>query len=87
MRSNACAAPFGILDDYDNIIAENTSEAYAAEFAQWEELVSRRLFRAHGFGVDRIAASMHEYVETRRDGEVLTAAHRTVCVSMRRCSR
>ena len=44
---------------------------YSEEYRNWEELVARRLFSANGIHIDRIAASMHQFVENKRDPEVL----------------
>ena len=63
-------APFGLLDDFDAVLAIDVTKMYADEYRNWEELVARRLFSAHGIQVDRIAASMHQFVETMRDPEV-----------------
>ena len=63
-------APFGLLDDFDTVLATDVDKMYADEYRNWEELVARRLFSAHGIQVDRIAASMHQFVETLRDPEV-----------------
>ncbi len=63
-------APFGLLDDFDAVLAIDVTKMYADEYRNWEELAARRLFAAHGIQVDRIAASMHQFVEKMRDPEV-----------------
>ena len=63
-------APFGHISDYDHLISINPEETFLSEYHFWEELIARKCFKAHGFQVDRIAASMHHYVETAKNPKV-----------------
>jgi hypothetical protein len=68
---NSYLAPFGLLDGCNNAISEDIKDFYINEYRQWEELIARRLFQTHGFQIDRIAASMHAYVEKVHDPQVM----------------
>jgi hypothetical protein len=59
------------VHSYEELVTEDLMETYSSEYSQWEEVVARRLFSAHGVTADRIAASMHQYVEKARDTQAM----------------
>jgi hypothetical protein len=64
-------APIGIAEEAATILGDHSAEqAYTAEFQQFEDLVSKRIFSLRGYDDDRIIASMHEYVGENHDSEV-----------------
>ena len=48
-------------------------EDHTAAYRQWEDTIAVHLYALHGISADRVASSMHHYIETRRDPAVLQA--------------
>jgi len=49
------------------------AEEYTRIFRCWEEVVSRAVYARKGISDDKVAASMHQFLEVDKDHEVLTA--------------
>jgi len=49
------------------------AEEYTRIFRSWEEVVSRAVYARKGISDDKVAASMHQFLEVDKDHEVLTA--------------
>ena len=65
-------APFGITENSIHVVGseEKVIEMYSSVFQQYEDIVSKRLFKLKGYDDDRIIASMHKYVGETRDADV-----------------
>ena len=62
-----------------NVISpESALEEYTKLFRQWEEVISRSVYFAKDVPEDRVAASMHLFLEVQKDAEVLTAIREEV---------
>ena len=69
-------APFGLpsivagsngsLLDKDTII-----EDYTNIYRQWEDVLSRKIYAAKGIPDDRVAATIHRYLEVKKDMKVM----------------
>lgn len=66
-------APFGITESSLDVIGdeEKVIEMYSTVFQQYEDIVSKRLFKIKGYDDDRIIASMHKYVGEAHDVDVI----------------
>ena len=47
------------------------NEEYTLIYRHWEDLLSRRVYSGKGVSDDRVAASMHKFLEVQKDPEVL----------------
>ena len=57
-----------------NVIRPDSAlEEYTKVFRQWEEVISRSVYFAKGIPEDRMAASMHLFLEIKKDADVLKA--------------
>jgi hypothetical protein len=65
-------APFGLSSSAINVLGkDDATEVYSTIYRQWEDLLSRRIYAAKGIPDDRVAASMHQYVEVKKDVQVV----------------
>ena len=67
-------APFGFHDDVSTLYSTNeeSSELLSlkSSFQQWEEVISRHIFKSYNVNDDQIAASFHQYLEVEKDASV-----------------
>jgi tetratricopeptide (TPR) repeat protein len=52
---------------------ESASQEFTKLFRSWEEVVSRAVYARQGISDDRVAASMHLFLEVEKDKDVLNA--------------
>ena len=64
-------APFGLSQNVALLLGEQQAmQQYETVYRMWEDALSRKLYPKQGVPYDRMAASMHKYVEENRDHEV-----------------
>ena len=72
-------APFGLTDGIVDLLGGEFAEKEFTTYRKaWEELVSRRVYAWQGISDDRVAASMHHYLEVQKDvevGDAIAAVH------------
>ena len=71
-----CMCPFGYdgpaLRAATELLGEDGAvEEYSLLFREWEDLVSKRLFDLRGIGDDRVASSIHQFVDVDQDAEFI----------------
>lgn len=65
-------APFGVHDKFCDIVeSEEAVKIYSGIYQQLEDIVSKCLFKIHGYDDDQIVASMHHYVGSKQDNQVI----------------
>ena len=67
-------APFGLPSGAAEILEkENLLEEYTILYRSWEDLFSRKIYARRGIPDDRVAATIHRYLEVKKDQKVLSA--------------
>ena len=64
-------APFGLPKDLEGLSQENLIEEYTAIYRQWEDVLSRKIYTSKGIPDDRVAATIHRYLEVKKDMKVM----------------
>ena len=64
-------APFGLPKDLEGISRDNVIEEYTAIYRQWEDVLSRKIYTSKGIPDDRVAATIHRYLEVKKDMKVM----------------
>ena len=65
-------APFGLsCNAVDVLDKENLLEEYSSIYQSWEDIFSRLIYSKRGIPDDRVAATIHRYLEIKKDPNVL----------------
>jgi hypothetical protein len=64
-------APFGLHDQLVELLGKRTFlETYSLIYQQIEDVLSKAIFRIHGYDDDQIVATMHKFVGQSQDKQV-----------------
>ena len=70
--SSLSPAPFGFsCNALDVLEKENILEEYSSIYQSWEDIFSRLIYSKRGIPDDRVAATIHRYLEIKKDKNVL----------------
>ena len=70
--SSSSLAPFGFsCNALDVLEKENLLEEYSSIYQSWEDIFSRLIYSKRGIPDDRVAATIHRYLEIKKDKDVL----------------
>ena len=69
LMAHLLTCPFGISDELLINVDENViQEEFTTLYRQWEEALARRIYAFRGIPDDRIAATLHKYIDD--DGDI-----------------
>jgi len=68
-------APLGLPAVVENLELP-LEEEFAALYRQWEDVLSLHMYNLRQVAADRVAASMHHYIEVKKDEVVMSAIRR-----------
>ena len=68
--SRLISAPFGVSSQQENNSSLLDLIACQAYYQQWDETISRHIYKSQNIPDDVVASSFHDYIEVNKDSEV-----------------